>query len=1388
MRIAALTGMVLCTVLIASCQMADSALDSRRSIDVWSGVAPGSEDWTVDEQSGFRSITNVKTPTLTVFEPDPLRASGAAIVVCPGGGFSGLMIGKEGVAVAEWLAARGITAFVLKYRVRRSVADDLDASGDNLASRATVLNEARKLAAADAAQAMRVLRARSDEFGIDPGRIGMIGFSAGAMTTMSTVVSGDLAVMPNIAASIYGAMPGSSAPAGGPPVFLVHAKDDNLVPVEKTLAIASAWEQAGLSVDLHIYERGGHGFGAERQNEPTDQWLGAFEAWLASVGWLGSDKQNVGYARDALWHAFQDPPNAARPRVWWHWLNGNITQDGIKKDLEWMHRIGIGGLQNFDVNFAVPTVVDKRIPYMSDDWKQIYRDSVDLANQLGIEFGIAASPGWSETGGPWVPPEDGMKKLVWSEITVPGSVPFSGQLPLPPTTTGPYQDQLPAKELNPTPKPEDPVLYRDTLVLAVPVDSVDSLPLPKLSLQGETIVGADLLQDKRFGTGVEFPIATTEKPTIVTMEYAEPVAVRSAQVFIPDIADIYSGARVAAALEYESAAGGWEKVVDIRLSTVPSTVSFSAITASKFRLVVKPASAGLANSRGAAPGYDDSIMRAMIAKFFSNATMPINEITLSAEPRIDQSEVKAGFAVAQDYYQLSSNAVGADRGVSANSVVDLTDAMRADGSLDWTPPDGQWRILRFGWSLLGKTNHPAVAEATGLEVDKLDAAAVKRYVENYLDNYRDAVGADLLGPLGISALLTDSTEVGAFNWSPSLLAKFKQVRGYDPTPWLPTMTGVIIESREASDKFLYDFRRTISELHATEHYGTVAAVARENGLEVYGESLEGWRPSLGDDLDMRRFADYPMAAVWSYGREEGPNPLYLADMRGAASVAHVFGQNVAAAESMTSTRHPWYHTPADLRRVVDLEFLHGINRVVIHSSVHQPRDDLQPGLSLRHIGQFFNRHTAWAEMARPWMDYIARSSYLLQLGKFVADVAYFYGEEAPLGAQTWDGYFKNVPMRNGYDFVSPQTVLNTLSVDDGLLVSEGGARYELLFLGGTSDKMTLQMLERIAELVRLGATIVGEPPTASPALADDTERFQSLVNELWSESVLTRVGRGVIIRGDTPEVGLAVRNIAPDFDYVGRHSDEDIQFVHRTLDAGDIYYVSNRNNRPATITAQFRVSGKRPEIWRADTGRAEPVAYRIVNGVTEVPLEFAAEESFFVVFLDDTEEDAQVVPAMEPKVTVPIEGAWSVKFQAGRGAPAEISMQVLASLNQSEDPGVRYFSGISTYATEFHLPADYELGEPLSLDLGQVGDVAEIWLNGSKAGTVWHPPFRLEISALVQAGGNYLEVRVANRWVNRLIGDAQPDAEKIGYTVMPTYSADAPLVTSGLVGPVLLTY
>jgi hypothetical protein len=486
---------------------------------------------------------------------------------------------------------------------------------------------------------------------------------------------------------------------------------------------------------------------------------------------------------------------------------------------------------------------------------------------------------------------------------------------------------------------------------------------------------------------------------------------------------------------------------------------------------------------------------------------------------------------------------------------------------------------------------------------------------------------------------------------------------------------------------------------------------------------------------------------------------------------------------MTSAFSPWAFAPADLKRFIDLEFAYGVNRPVIHTSVHQPLDDKVPGFSLFIFGQYFNRHETWAEMARPWVDYMSRNAFMLQQGRNFADVAYFSGEEAPLTELYARSALNDLPKDYAFDFVDADILLNRLAVDGHELKAASGARYRAIYLGGTSQRMTLPVLKRLAAFAEAGATIIGPAPVSSPSLQDDPAAFSSLVRRLWGGGAVTKVGLGQVVASPDLEASLQGLGLAPDFSFDRDQGAREILFVHRRLADGDAYFVDNRKDRAERFDARFRVSGKIPEIWRADTGKSERVSYRIERGETVIPLDMLPFDSFFVVFRKPAAAKSAVVAAPIWREAAKVTGAWDVSFQPGRGAPASIHLAALGSLSENADPAIKYFSGTASYRTSFQAPAGLA-GHPLMLDLGQVGDVAEIVVNGKPVGTAWKAPYRVDVSKVVRPGVNTVEVRVADLWVNRLIGDAQPGASKITFTTAPTYKPDAPLRPSGLIGPV----
>ncbi len=1097
---------------------------------------------------------------------------------------------------------------------------------------------------------------------------------------------------------------------------------------------------------------------------------------------------------DPLIRGFSNPPESAAPRVWWHWMNGNITKEGIKLDLEWMHRVGVGGFQNFDAALSTPQVVDKRLAYMTPEWKDAFKYAVTLGDQLGMEEAIASSPGWSETGGPWVPASQGMKKYVWSETPVEGGRPYAGKPAHPPVNTGPFQD---FSDRDAPPAGEGakaaPQFYGDAAVVAYRRPPSD---VPIESLHPRVTASAGAPDMARLGEGCpgkpeRLPIPDVGKSAWIQYEFNEPMSVRALAFAMNDPDEMTAVAMGISSPEksLEASDDGRDFRVIVRVpegGAPEHTVSFPPVKARFFRVVFKRAPAPEAPSWMSA--VDIAARKASLGP--PPTDYEIIRLALFPGARVNRFEEKAAFTPFPDLYPFATPTFAAADVIPKSDVVDLTSRLRADGSLDWTPPPGDWVVLRFGYSLQGTTNHPATAEATGLEVDKLDARYVKSYMDGYLDSYKEAVGADWMGKRGLRFVVTDSWEAGSQNWTDDMIAKFRSRRGYDPIPWLPVLAGRVVESAESSDRFLWDFRKTIADLVADEHYGQVQASLKERGLGHYGESHEGGRALIADGMEVKKLDDIPMSAMWTQHFGENKESYnYNADDRESASVAHIYGQNIAAAESMTASDAPWAWSPSTLKPTADSEFLNGINRFVIHESAHQPLVGRAPGLTLGPYGQWFNRNETWAEQAGPWVKYLARSSFLLQQGRFGADLVYFYGEDSNL-TSIFTSKAPAVPAGYGFDYINADGLIHELSAEGGRITTRSGMSYRVLGLDPYSQHMSLPVLRALHKLVEDGGVVAGRKPSDDPSLADDQAEFRRLADELFGDgSGVHKVGKGEVFAGQGPAEAFDALKVSLDFDSTRPEGDTRLLFVHRRLADGDLYFVVNRNDRDEKVDATFRVSGRAPELWHAETGAVEPVSYGIADGRTTIPLHLEPWGSVFVLFRKPTSEASRMLPAERETPLATVDGPWNVTFQAGRGAPASVTLVKLSSWSDSPDAGVRYFSGTGTYTKSVNAPASwFAKGGRLWIDLGDVKNLAEVTVNGKSLGVVWHAPYRVDATGELRAGANEVSVKVTNSWVNRLIGDEQPNAAvKYTYADIEPYKASSPLQPSGLIGPVRIS-
>ncbi|OAM89784.1 glycosyl hydrolase [Termitidicoccus mucosus] len=760
-----------------------------------------------------------------------------------------------------------------------------------------------------------------------------------------------------------------------------------------------------------------------------------------------------------------------------------------------------------------------------------------------------------------------------------------------------------------------------------------------------------------------------------------------------------------------------------------------------------------------------------------------------------------------------------DRPLAARDVIDLTDKVGADGRLEWEVPPGRWVILRTGHRMTGARTAYALPEADGLEIDWLDEAGVEAQFAHlgkiFLEETAAAgVRAGRDGTLRY--FHNDSFEDGFPNWTASMLEKFRRYRGYDATPWLPVFAGRIVGSAEASDRFLYDYRRTVADLMADGHYKRFEELCREHGLEAESEAAgPSWSATMCmDALKNLGRVSRPMGEFWQDNYrfvQNGQNQVG----KMIATAAHVYGKRTASAEAFTTFAH-WSDDPAALKPTADRAFCEGINRFVFHTSTATRPEDGKPGYEYG-AGTHFNPNITWWNQAGAFLDYIGRCQHLLQSGLFAADVLYYNGDWAPNLVEP-----RHTPpgLGEGYDYdvCGTDALLTRLSVspEDGRLVLPDGMSYRVLVLPD-SDRMTVEVARKISDLVRAGATVIGPRPSQAPGLAGypqcDAE-VRAIAAEVWGDCdgrarTENKCGRGRVLWGKTERAALADAGVYPDFEYDTAAGSLD--WIHRTVPGGagegggaEIWFVVNRNAREDRVTCVFRAAGAQPEIWDPVTGeRREAAEWWSEGGGSEacglpartvVPLAFAPRQSLFVVFRKPaaakTAAPAQRVagacnmPSLAP--VQEISGAWTLAFDPAWGGPAQVEFASLMDWTLHRDEGIRHYSGTVTYTKKFDLEdgASATGGRRLFLDLGVVKNLATVRLNGAPLGTVWTAPWRVDITGAARRAGNVLEIDIVNLWPNRLIGDKYlPASQKFTRTNIPLKD-DAALLPSGLIGPV----
>jgi hypothetical protein len=869
----------------------------------------------------------------------------------------------------------------------------------------------------------------------------------------------------------------------------------------------------------------------------------------------------VSRAEDALETKFAQPPAMAHPQTWWHWVSGNVSKEGITADLEAMKRIGLNGAQLFTVD---QSDVKGPVVFMSPEWRELVKHTLNEAARLKLEISMEGCDGWSESGGPWVAPSQSMQKVVWSETLVQGGKNIPLTLPQPETIRGYYEDiSIMAVKASVPDLAPDPVSVTTSPQLEKPVTGMPSAGAP-----------------------LKFIAEKGEAPFWIQYEFAQPITCASInyQLAINNKLPVFSGK-----LEVSDDGVTFRAVCELTTWRLINQETVPVVIGKFFRVTF--------NQKPPNEGWTPESL--------SKDSLTVLKLQL-AGVRVNNATARAGMGV-DTHLRFTATPLPA---IEARDVVDLT------GKTTWDAPEGNWTILRIGHTSTGKTTSPSTSP--GLECDKMSAAAVN----SHIDHLFNPVWEDSPDKVGnpFKYILLDSWEAGCENWTTLMPEEFRKRRGYDLGPWLPALTGRIIGSVEETERFLWDYRRTMADLLAENHYGVFQKRAHEKGMGLMSEApgQSGW--TVADPLLCKKYCDVPMGEFWVKGSIFGENCL-IDDTREAASAAHVYGQNIAASEAFTSTPNvaAWKNDPYSLKALGDLEFCNGVNLFVFHRYAHQPWLDRKPGMSMGPWGINFERTNTWWNQGSAWIDYLSRCQSLLQQGRFCADLCYFYGEGAPV-------YLRHselrpaVPKGYDYDVCNADALLNLMETKDGRITTPSGMSYRVLVLP-PEDRMTLPVLKKVAKLVHDGAVVYGPKPLRSPSLSGYPgvdQELSKLADEVWGncdgKSVTEHAyGAGKIVWGTPLEKALG---IPQDFSA----PKGDLLFIHRKdaqadNQAADIYFVSNQKQEAINADCSFRVAGKIPELWHPDTGKREIVAlYNTKDGVTTLPIPFDPVGSVFVIF------------------------------------------------------------------------------------------------------------------------------------------------------------------------------
>jgi alpha-L-rhamnosidase/F5/8 type C domain len=1086
---------------------------------------------------------------------------------------------------------------------------------------------------------------------------------------------------------------------------------------------------------------------------------------------------------------FLHPPKSAKPWVFWYWMNGNVSKEGIKADLEAMKQVGLGGAYLMFIKDTVnPSVYTPAVSQLSKPWFDLVAFAITEAKRLQLELCFHVSDGFALAGGPWITPQLSMQKVVWTKLNVNGGSTFSGALPQPETNENYYNDI-----------------------------AIYAYPTPNKSIESTQTLQPIVTTGN--GVKADFLLKTNSKESFKTdsaawIQYTfnKPFTCRSIitrttgnnyQAHRLIVQTSNDGINFKPVTRLESPRHGWQDTdADI-------THSIPATTAKYFRFVY--------DKTGTEPGSED----------LDNAkwkpTLKISGIELSNEPVINQYEGKNGMV-----WRISKNSNAAiipdSLCVPLNQLINIT-AFYKNGKLNWQAPKGNWTIIRIGHTSTGHKNETA-GGGKGLECDKFNPQAIKLQFNSWFNKIYECVDSNTAKEV-IKLFHVDSWECSSQNWSPVFAAEFKKRRGYDLLTYLPLMAGVPIQSAQKSEEVLLDVRKTINELVTDVFYTTLHQLSSQKGLAFSAESVAP--TMLSDGIQHYSKVDVPMGEFWNNSpTHDKPN-----DMLDAISGAHVYGKNIIQAEAFTTVRMNWAEHPGSLKTLGDRNYALGVNKMVLHVFTHNPFINNQPGVTLDGVGLYYQRNQTWFKQSKAWIDYMARCQALLQQGKPVADIAVFTGEELPRRAVLPDrliaslpGIFgkervdfeakrlanEGQPMQqkpdgvsnstnnyeaadwvnplNGYayDSFNPDPLMRLAKFENGRIVLPSGASYKLLVLLANAkmnpnNVISDASVKKIIALVKAGATVLMDKYYKKTFA--NNECLLTFNHNKKSYSI-ANFGKGRFVLTPYLNDNFILFQLEKDVEILNDNIQaSSIAYTHRKLANADVYFISNQEAIEKQVRIAFRVAGKIPEIWNPVSGEMKTLQdWSVVDGKTQLSCYLPENGAVFVVFRQSTkllegEGETMRIGSID---FIDLNNNWQLHFDSTLGGPTQPQqLKKLINLATADNPQIKYYSGTVIYKNSFYLKRQREA----LLKLTDVYNIASVKVNGIDCGTIWTKPYELDISKAVKEGVNTIEIAVTNTWHSRLIGDhLLPENKRITFTTAPFRLEGKSLQPSGLVGDV----